>query len=97
MSEKFKELPYDKILNALVDTSNHQGSSTTMLKDLKRTMNIQFGKVQTQSFFDSLPKSAYPQDKDAATAQFYALPKVNKTGNNKGGLIDYRKRGMFKK
>jgi len=93
----FKELPYNKVLNALVSTSKEQGTSQKELQYLKKTLIAQFGKVQTQAFFDSLPKSAYPQDKDAATAKFYALPKAKPSGNNKGGLIDYRKTGMFKK
>ena len=101
MTEKlentFKELPYNKVLNALVSVSKDQGTSTKGLQQLKKTLNLQFGETQTQAFFDSLPKSAYPQDKDAATAKFYALPKAKPSGNNKGGLIDYRKTGMFKK
>ena len=100
MNEKlegpFKELPYKKVLDALVSTSKNQGTDVKQLKLVKRTMASMFGKVQTQAFFDSLPKSAYPQDKDAAKAGFYAQPKANPTGNNKGGLVDYRKKGMFK-
>jgi len=104
----FKELPYKKILDALVSTSKTQGTDIKELKYLKKKMVVQFGKVQTQAFFDSLPKSAYPMDKNAATAKFYALPisaseqmlnsgnKTKLTGNNKGGLVDYRKKGMFK-
>ena len=92
----FKELPYNKVLNALVSVSKDQGTSTKGLQQVKKTLIAKFGKVQTQAFFDSLPKSAYPQDKDAAKAGFYAQPKANPTGNNKGGLIDYRKKGMFK-
>ena len=100
MSEKlegpFKELPYHKVLNALVSTSKVQGPMGKELQDLKKTLIAKFGKVQTQVFFDSLPKSAYPQDKDPATAKFYALPKAKPSGNNKGGLIDYRKKGLFR-
>ena len=92
----FKELPYKKVLDALVSTSKTQGTDIKQLNIVKRTMVSMFGKVQTQAFFDSLPKSAYPQDKDPAKAGFYAQPKANPTGNNKGGLIDYRKKGMFK-
>jgi len=103
MEGPFKELPYNKVLNALVSVSKTQGTDIKQLKSIRKTMVAQFGKVQTQAFFDSLPKSAYPQDEDAATAKFYALPKSKSksTGNNKGGLIktghnDMRKKGLFK-
>jgi len=97
----FKELPYKKILDALVSTSKTQGTDIKELQYLKKKMVVRFGKVQTQAFFDSLPKSAYPQDKDAAKARFYAQPKAKTTGNNKGGLTksrhnDMRKGGLFK-
>ena len=100
MNEKlegpFKELPYKKVLDALVSTSKNQGTDVKQLQQVKKTIIAKFGRVQTQAFFDSLPKSAYPQDKDAAKAGFYAQPKANPTGNNKGGLVDYRKKGLFK-
>ena len=92
----FKELPYKKVLDVLVNTSKTQGTDIKQLQQVKKTITAKFGKVQTQAFFDSLPKSAYPQDKDAAKAEFYALPKPEPTGNNKGGLVDYRKKGLFK-
>ena len=101
MEGPFKELPYKKVLDALVNTSKTQGTDIKQLNIVKKTMASMFGKVQTQAFFDSLPKSAYPQDKNAAKAKFYAQPKAKTTGNNKGGLTksrhnDMRKGGLFK-
>jgi len=108
----FKELPYKRVLNDLAYISQNYPDDNREIRKVKKSLENRYGAVQMQVFYDSLPKKATPylkKGENPSTTLFYALPisaseqmlnsgnKTKLTGNNKGGLVDYRKTGMFKK